>query len=130
MSDVSVDVDDFALALDEMLKGYLEEVDESVAKAAKTAAKKGSRLVKSNAKSTFGGTGKYAASWGHKEGKKGQESYAEIGSTMPGLPHLLEKGHATLGGGRVPGRQHIAPAADETFKTFEDELKKEIGGIQ
>ena len=47
----------------------------------------------------------------------------EIGSaSMPGLAHLLEKGHASVGGGFVSGREHIAPAADEAFDDFERRL--------
>lgn len=126
MSDVSVSVDEFAYALDGILEDAKSNIDGAVSRAAEEAARKGKNEVRKNARSSFGGTGKYAKSWGYKSGKKGQESYAEIGSTMPGLPHLLEKGHATLGGGRVPGRSHIAPAAEVTFTTFENELKNGI----
>ena len=54
----------------------------------------------------------------------------EIGSaSLPGLPHLLEKGHAKVGGGRVPGIPHIAPAAEVAFKTTEDKLLEGIERI-
>lgn len=124
-----ITIDQFSLALDEILQDVKGDTDKIVSNAAKNAARKGKNEVRKNARNTFKGTGKYAKSWGFKSGKKGQESYAEIGSTMPGLPHLLEKGHAALGGGRVPGRAHIAPAADVTFKAFEDELKNGIGEL-
>lgn len=129
MSNVTVEADRFALALNDMLKEVGVKVDDVVPEAARSAAKKGAAEVRKNARSSFGGTGKYASSWSFKSGKEGQESYAEIGSSMPGLPHLLEKGHATLGGGRVPGREHIAPAADVTFDDFEQELENGIGRV-
>lgn len=128
MSDITVEADRFALALDDILRDVQQNVDEVVPVAARNSAKKGAAAVRRNARASFGGTGKYAKSWGYKSGKKGQESYAEIGSTMPGLPHLLEKGHATLGGGHVPGREHIANAAKDTFEDFENELSELIGG--
>ncbi|MEE1210033.1 MAG: hypothetical protein U0K60_08340 [Parafannyhessea umbonata] len=34
----------------------------------------------------------------------------------PGLVHLLEKGHATLGGRRTRAFPHVKPAADDTFE--------------
>lgn len=124
-----ITIDQFTLALDEILKDVKSDTDEIVSNAAEKAARKGKNEVRKNARNTFDGTGKYAKSWDFKSGKKGQESYAEIGSTLPGLPHLLEKGHATLNGGRVPGRAHIAPAAEVTFRAFEDELKKGISEL-
>ena len=45
----------------------------------------------------------------------GDKPKVTVYSTMPGLTHLLEKGHATLGGGRVAARPHIAPAASDGF---------------
>lgn len=122
---MDVSVDDFALALDGILGDVGSAVNEAVPVAAEKSGKDGAKRVRKNAAATFGGK-RYKRSWGCKSGRSGQLSYAEIGSTMPGLPHLLEKGHATLGGGRVPGRPHIAPAAEETFEQFERELSEEI----
>lgn len=129
MTDRTVEADRFAYALSDMLDEVYKNVDGVVPQAAQAAGKKGASLVRQNARSTLGGTGKYASSWSYRTGKRANDSYAEIGSTMPGLPHLLEKGHATLGGGRVPGREHIAPAADDTFEYFEDELNSKIGKV-
>lgn len=69
-------------------------------------------------------TGKYARSIRHQMLATGGDAPdGEIGSaSMPGLAHLLEKGHASVGGGFVSGREHIAPAADEAFADFEERL--------
>lgn len=66
-------------------------------------------------------TGKYANSITHQLLREGGELIeGEIGSrTMPGLAHLLEKGHASIGGGFVSGRKHIEPAFDDTVGDFE-----------
>lgn len=74
-------------------------------------------------------TGKYANSISHHLMKGGTSPEGEIGSpTIPGLAHLLEKGHATIGGGFVGGREHIAPAADEAFKDFEMRVGEAVDG--
>ena len=66
-------------------------------------------------------TGKYARSIRHHMLTPGGETPdGEIGSaSLPGLAHLLEKGHAMVGGGSVGARVHIEPAAEEAFGDFE-----------
>lgn len=72
-------------------------------------------------------TGKYANSISHHMLQGGDNPEGEIGSpTVPGLVHLLEKGHASVGGGSVGPRVHVAPAAEETFKKFEMEMGKKV----
>ena len=72
-------------------------------------------------------TGKYANSINSHLIKGGDSPEGEIGSpTVPGLAHLLEKGHASVGGGFVGGRAHIAPAAEEAFKDFEKRADRAV----
>lgn len=52
--------------------------------------------------------------------KKGIEGH--IYSKKPGLPHLLEKGHAKIGGGSTRAYPHVKPAADYAFAYVRENL--------
>ena len=67
-------------------------------------------------------TGKYAKSWATK--KTGENSHS-LEMTVHSknryqLAHLLEKGHAKRGGGRVSGKPHIAPAEENGVQLLEN----------
>lgn len=124
MSDITVEADAFAMALE----GILGDVDAAVAESVKEPVRKGAQTARKGWRSRAPKrTGRYAKSIQYTVKGSGRETHAEIGSkTLPGLPHLLEKGHATVGGGYVPGKEHIAPAAEEAFSQFEDDVSRAV----
>lgn len=120
-------IDKLSAAIHDVLEYYGEELQENIGEAVKTISKKGAQSVKQAAKQTFGGTGEYAAGWTSRV-EIGRVSSQGIiyNKDTPGLPHLLENGHAKRGGGRVPGRAHIKPVEDEIVKEFIKAVTKSV----
>lgn len=113
----------FADEIMQALQEYTTEVEEGLEKAKEKAAKDGARSLK--ATSPKGRTGKYGKGW---RAKKDGEAWVIYNATRYQIAHLLEKGHAKRGGGRVPARVHITPVEDQAIKQFENDVEKVIRG--
>jgi hypothetical protein len=118
--------DKFAEAIQKELDKYGEDMQKTVAQLRTSVGKAGLRTLRSASRSTFGGTGKYASGWTMTE--EGDRVYAKavLHNTHPGLPHLLEYGHANRGGGRTAGRTHIKPVEEEMIREFEKGIEDAI----
>jgi len=112
-------------AIAQVLEEYGDEVTKNMDEVTKAVGKVGVKALKS-ASNIFGGSGKYRKSWTSKLEKERYGSTVILYSTVPGLPHLLENGHANRGGGRTPGRTHIAPVEEELIKEFEEQIRKAV----
>lgn len=113
----------FADQITQYLKEFTTEVEEGLEKAKEKAAKDGAKNLK--ATSPRGRTGKYHKGW---RAKRDGTAWVIHNATRYQIAHLLEKGHARRGGGRVPARVHIAPVEKQAIKQFEDEVEKVIRG--
>lgn len=114
-------------AIGDILRDYLEEETITLDEAVKSVAKAGAKQLRSKGKQVFGGTGRYAKGWTSttETGRRSTQGYI-YNKDLPGLPHLLEYGHANRGGGRTPGREHIAPVEEQIVKQFEEELIRNL----
>lgn len=118
------------------LDQYVDDIADGTDEAADKAAKQCLKEIKEGAK-TFKNHNKkkpYNKMWKKKQttkarGKSGYTIYCD----PPGLPHLLEHGHAKVNGGRVEGKPHIAPAAEKAVQDFQSAVKGVIehatGGV-
>lgn len=106
---------------DEIMKGLTEYVDLAEADMKKAVKKTATAVKKDIAANAPKRTGKYAASWTTKKTKENSHSLEMTVHSKDRyqLAHLLEKGHAKRGGGRVVGRPHIAPAEESGAKMLE-----------
>ena len=112
----------------EIMKGlqeYSELADDEMKKAVRKTATSVKKEISANAPHD---TGTYAKSW---TSSKVRETSHNLQMTVHSrnryrLAHLLEKGHAKRGGGRVQGKPHIAPAEKNGEELLETLIRKAI----
>ena len=112
----------------EIMKGlqeYSELADDEMKKAVRKTATSVKKEISANAPHD---TGTYAKSW---TSSKVKETSHNLQMTVHSrnryrLAHLLEKGHAKRGGGRVEGHPHIAPAEKNGEELLENLIRKAI----
>jgi len=113
----------------EIAKGLAEYSQDVVEKVNVSSEKVGKEAVKQLKQTSPKKTGKYAKSWTMSTEKAiGQPDLRIIHVKAPHyrLAHLLEYGHAKVGGGRVEGRPHIGPAEEEVIREFTREVEEAI----
>lgn len=123
---MAVGTDKLVASINKVLEKYADDVRDNVGAIAVDLSKQGAKAINQNAKDMFGGSGDYAKSWKVEKVQSRTGDSAIIYSTMPGLPHLLEHGHAKRNGGRVEGRPHIAPVEEELCAQFEKAVTENI----
>lgn len=111
-----------------ILEEYGDEVAENLDEITKEVGKKGAKALRSSSKGSFGGSGKYARGWTYEVEESRLGTTVTLYNRTPGLPHLLENGHAKRGGGRVAGRSHIAPVEAKLIESYEKEVASKIDG--
>lgn len=95
----------------------------------KAAVKKAGDTVRNEIKGTAPkDSGAYAKSWSVKNTKETSHAFevTVYSRNRYQLAHLLEFGHAKRGGGRVPGRSHIAPAEEAGIRQLEADIERSI----
>ncbi len=127
MGKSKVPVDGLADAINEGLEEYASLATSEMKAAVQKSATAVKKSIKANAPTD---TGKYKASW---TTKKTAESGHGLTVTVYSknryqLAHLLEKGHAKSGGGRVRAIPHIAPAEQEGIEMLEELITKALEG--
>ena len=109
-----------------VMEGLLEYA-ELAADVMKDCVKKAGNTVK---KETQAGapvrTGKYKKSWAVKRQRETSNTLEMVvhSRNRYQLTHLLEKGHAKRGGGRVRAVPHIAPAEEKGIRELEEGIKR------
>ena len=118
-------IDDMTKEIMKGLQEYSELADDEMKKAVRKTATSVKKEISANAPHD---TGTYAKSW---TSSKVKETSHNLQMTVHSrnryrLAHLLEKGHAKRGGGRVEGHPHIAPAEKNGEELLESLIRKAI----
>ena len=123
----TVSVDEMAAAINEGLEEYAQLSTENVKKAVKKSAKAVKEQINGSAPVR---TGRYAKSWAVKTTAESSHSLEQTvySPSRYMLSHLLEKGHAKRGGGRVRAIPHIAPAEEMGIERFEGLIEQAFKG--
>lgn len=118
-----VTIDTLDQAVKDILEEYRDQIDEGNAQTVRRIAQSGAAAVRDSARTMFKTSKKkpykYAKGWTFTVERGRLNSTAVIyNRSTPGLPHLLENGHAKRGGGRVEGRAHIEPVEEKLVENY------------
>ena len=127
-----IGADKLAAEIENILKEYGDDINDNIGLATAEVTKAAVKALKQEARNKFKRkTGDYAKGWTSKVEKERLKTTGIIyNSKVPGLPHLLEHGHAVRVGGRnygyADGKEHIALVEDKAVKDFENKVVRNI----
>ena len=121
----NISVDQLAAEIAKGLADYSQDVVEKVNLSSERVGKAAVKQLKSTSPKRYG---KYAKSWTVKTEKEVAQPNKQIihNKKHYRLTHLLEHGHAKVGGGRVEGIPHIRPAEEQVIRDFVAEVEGAI----
>ena len=124
---MNIAIDDLASAITNELVNYSQEVTDGLKEDIKEAAKLCKDEIKKNAPRD---RGEYAKSWKTQKVFENDEDIRIVVHSPKHyrLAHLLEYGHAKVGGGRVVGKPHLATAEKAAEKLLDKSVKITVRG--
>ena len=118
-------IDKLSANIGKILQDYENGVLLTAEEVTKKIGQKGATAVRQESKAHgWGEHTKYDSGWKSQFVKERLSYRAQIhNANVPGLPHLLENGHAKRGGGRVNGVAHIKPIEDKLNEEYFDAMR-------
>jgi hypothetical protein len=109
------------------LQNWSHEIEEKLEEVKRDVAKDVNKSLKTKKHTYTDRTGRYKKGWRIKKDNQ-SKSYIVHNKTDYQLTHLLEKGHAKRGGGRVDPRVHIDPIENKAIEDFLRRIEEAIRG--
>ena len=115
---------------DAIMEGLLEYADLATDVMKGCVKKAGNTVKKETQENAPVKSGKYGKSWAVKRQREISHMLEVVVHSKDRyqLTHLLEKGHAKRGGGRVKAFPHIGPAEVKGIRELEDGIRRGLGG--
>lgn len=113
--------------IERYMREYGEKAEKAVRKDILSVSKEAQDKLRSTSPRRYGS---YAESWSRRiqNGSLGSVT-TTLYSRLPGLPHLLEFGHALRGGGRARAMPHIAPVESWYNTEVERKTRQDLSKI-
>ena len=124
-----IKIDALGAEIVRLMEEYASDVAADMKAEAKTVAKEAVKELKQNSPKGPGSKkGHYKDGWASKVERENAVSIdiKVYNKKKPGLTHLLEKGHAKRGGGRVNGTPHISTVEQQAIENYEKRLKERL----
>jgi len=126
MANRKVTLEELPSAINKILDEYAGDILSNLPEITERVGKKGVTAVRNSSKSSFNGD-KYYKGWRSLSERTRMGAKVTIyNAKLPGLPHLLENGHAKRNGGRVPGKAHIAPVEKKLVDEYERKIINDL----
>lgn len=126
----TIRIDQLGFAIADIMSQYATDVTSDMKAESRSIAKEIVEELKKTSPEGSGTSkkGHYKKGWTSKvTGERATSLIITVyNRTKPGLTHLLEKGHAKRGGGRVNGSPHIAPVEKRAEERLIRQLKARI----
>lgn len=125
MSGQNVSIEDLPMVVKKSLEEYCDFAADEVKQIVQEVSEYVKAEIKENAPVD---TGEYQKSWKVSKEKETATSLAMVVHSEKHyrLTHLLEKGHAKRGGGRVEAQVHIAPAEKNAEKMIVEKVERRL----
>lgn len=130
MASKKVSLENLGKEIGKILEEYSGDIESNLDAITKKVGKKGAQALKNESLAEFPDSKKhkkrYGSTWTSKAEKERLYTTVTIYNSQPGLPHLLEYGHASRNGGRVPGKEHISSVEEKLILEFEREVTSKL----
>lgn len=130
MASKKVSLENLGKEIDKIFEEYKGDIESNLDEITKKVGKKGAQALKNESLAAFPDSKKhkkrYGSTWTSRADKERLYTTVTIYNSQPGLPHLLEYGHASRNGGRVEGREHISSVEESLVFEFEREVESKL----